>query len=68
MTRDKVEKYLSDHHYRYSASPGGTTYRIFLGEEKGDGWICDRWSIYGDIDFAANSLTNVRTQKIGHCL
>ena len=51
---------------------------VKIGDEPGDGWACDRWSVYIEMKFSRtkgqpepspfDNLDDIAIQKIGHCL
>jgi hypothetical protein len=51
---------------------------VKLGEEPGDGFVCDRWTVYAEFEFTraqpavesspADALNSISWKRIGHCL
>jgi hypothetical protein len=72
MTRSEVEAYLALHATAYSTRDdlhGGQTLSVKIAEEPGDGFVCDRWFVYAEMNFnSAGTLLQAHMQKVGHCL
>jgi hypothetical protein len=79
MTRSQVKAYLGSRTISYL--PEGTNerqYDIPLGDEPGDGFVCDRWNVYVALNFNTSAnvdepserdmLQDIKIEKIGHCL
>ena len=73
-TRSEVKKYLEAKKMPYA---DGRDIMVKLGEEPGDGFACDRWSVYARFEFRnasatdpapQDALTAISLQRIGHCL
>jgi hypothetical protein len=77
MPRSGVERYLQSRRAPY-VTDGNGDIRHQIGEEPGDGFVCDRWNVYVDFHFSRaqgeldasefDHLTSIGIQKIGHCL
>ena len=75
-SRMDVDTYLASKNVKYSTLPGqgsdGPSYEVSLGEEPGDGFVCDRWSVSILFEFKmalpSDTLREIRIQEIGHCL
>ncbi len=77
MPRSGVKKYLDSRRVRY-VTDGNGDIRQQIGQEPGDGFTCDRWSVYIDFHFSRvqgefepsefDNLSSIAIQKIGHCL
>jgi hypothetical protein len=67
-----VDRYLKTNGLQYQAKKSdgsNNSYWISIGEEPGDGLVCNRWWVYIAVDFSAtDDLASVHLQKIGHCL
>jgi hypothetical protein len=77
MPRSGVKKYLDSRKVLYTTDGNGDI-RQQIGQEPGDGFTCDRWSVYVDLHFSRaegefepsefDHLSTVAIDKIGHCL
>lgn len=73
--RSEVEKYLTSQQIPFS---NDQVIVVNLGDEPGDGFVCDRWrvSVYFEFDHAqtqtgqapTSKLTAISLNRIGHCL
>jgi hypothetical protein len=76
MPRSEVTKYLESGkilHWQTQREIG-----VNLGDEPGDGMVCDHWTAYVSMEFAhpqdqaepspADILADISLRKIGHCL
>jgi len=72
MTKEQVEEYLGLRHAAFlkaDHSAEGFTYKVKIGEEKGDGIVCDGWYVYAAMDFdSTNKLSKIYPVRVGHCL
>jgi len=77
MPRSGVKKYLDSRSVSYATDGNGDlTHQI--GQEPGDGFICDRWNVSIDFHFSRaqgelgasefDHLSSIAINKIGHCL
>lgn len=77
MPRSGVKKYLDSRRVPY-VTDGNGDMRQQIGQEPGDGFTCDRWSVYIDFHFSRvqgelepsefDNLSSIAIRKIGHCL
>jgi type II secretory pathway component PulJ len=77
MPRSGVEKYLDSRSVFYTTDGNGDIQQK-IGQEPGDGFTCDRWSVYVDFHFSRaqsesevsefDHLSSIAISKIGHCL
>ena len=76
-SREDVDKYLISKHVKFSGVPGrgpadAASYEVYLDEEPGDGFACDRWYVYILLEFKMalpfDTLREIRIQEIGHCM
>jgi len=77
MPRSGVKKYLDSRRVSY-ATYGNGDLTHWIGQEPGDGFVCDRWNVYIDFHFSRvqgelepsefDNLSSIAIQKIGHCL
>lgn len=77
MPRSGVKKYLDSRRVPY-ATYGNGDITNKIGEEPGDGLVCNRWNVYVDFHFSRapgelepsefDNLSSIAIQKIGHCL
>ena len=77
MPRSGVKKYLDSRKVSYATYGNGDLTHL-IGQEPGDGFTCDRWSVYVDFHFSRvqgelelsefDNLSSVAITKIGHCL
>ena len=84
ISRADVDKYLASikatHLTGWDKEPAdGPSYLVLLGEEPGDGFVCDHWNIYVSLKFKSSSgsrerplpsdtLREIHIEQIGHCL
>jgi hypothetical protein len=72
MTKEQGEEYLALRQTAFvKADRGhdGFTFEVKIGEEKGDGIVCDRWYAYAAMDFdRTDRLSKVHLVRVGHCL
>ncbi len=77
MSRDDVDKYLIFKHVNFTGVPGrepsdAASYEVYLGEEPGESFVCDRWNVYILFEFKmalpSDTLREIRLQEIRHCL
>jgi hypothetical protein len=82
--RADVDRYLASRNQtpitvRGKQSRDVPSYQVLLGEEKGDGFACDRWNIYVVMEFKplggsreiplpSDSLQRIYIEQVGHCL
>lgn len=74
--RSGVRRYLDAQKMPYGEA--NWNFDVKIGDEPGDGWACDRWSVYVEIRFSHikgqaepspfDNLDDIAIQKIGHCL
>jgi hypothetical protein len=77
MPRSGVKRYLDSGRVSY-ATYGNGDLTHWIGQEPGDGFVCDRWNVYVDFHFSRvqgelepsefDNLSSIAIQKIGHCL
>jgi hypothetical protein len=77
MPRSGVKKFLDSSRVSY-ATDGNGGLAHWIGQEPGDGFVCDRWNVYVDFRFSRaqgepepsefDKLSSIAIQKIGHCL
>ena len=73
--RADVKKYLESQKWGYL---DGRDIMVKLGEEPGDGFACDRWTVYAEFEFThaqpgvesspPDALSSISWKRIGHCL
>ena len=87
MTRSQIKKYLESRHVQYGpilwrGSGNAWSYEFKIGEDPGDGWVCDHWTVYIGLDFDSpvvetpetsdglptDKLTKVELHKLGTCV
>lgn len=87
ITRPQVKAYLDRHGVMYTGMywgqrPDAPAFAVKIGEDPGDGWVCDRWAVYVGLDFNASGvekfddfdglptdkLYEVKLHRIGHCM
>lgn len=79
ITRTEVKSYFESQKLSYV--PSGIdehSYWLLIGEEPGSGFVCDRWNVYIVFSFNtsahaiapsnADRLSEIKIQKVGHCL
>jgi hypothetical protein len=76
MPRSGVKKYLDSKRALYVTDGNGDITQQ-IGQEPGDGLVCDRWSVYVDFHFNRaqgelepsefDHLSSIAISKIGHC-
>jgi hypothetical protein len=77
MPRSGVKKYFDSRRVPY-VTDGNGDIRQQIAQEPGDGFACDRWSVYVDFHFSRvqgelepsefDNLSSIAINKIGHCL
>jgi hypothetical protein len=77
IPRSGVKKYLDSRRVLY-VTDGNGDIRQKIGEEPGDGFVCNRWNVYVNFHFSSvqselepsefDNLSSIAIQKIGHCL
>ena len=70
MPKSEVEAYLASHSTKYlnENQPHGNLL-VKIAEEPGDGFVCDRWFVYAQMEFDSEGpLLRVCTKKVGLCL
>ena len=77
IPRSGVKKYLDSRRVPF-ATYGNGDITNKIGEEPGDGFVCNRWNVYVDFHFSRvqgeseasefDNLSSIAIQKIGHCL
>jgi hypothetical protein len=77
IPRSGVKKYLDSRRVLYETDGNGDV-RQKIGEEPGDGFVCNRWNVYINFHFSRvqgelepsefDNLSSIAMQKIGHCL
>jgi hypothetical protein len=72
LTKSEVEAYLASRAAAYSNGydlHGNQELSVKIAEEPGDGFVCDRWFVYAEMNFnSVGMLLGTHMQKVGHCL
>jgi hypothetical protein len=72
MTKPEVEAYLAARAVIYSNGHdphGNPELWVKIAEEPGDGFVCDRWAVYAQMNFnSVGALLQTHMQKLGHCI
>ena len=77
LPRSGVKKYLDSRKVSYATYGNGDLTHL-IGQEPGDGFVCDRWNVYVNFHFSRaqgelepsefDNLSSIAITKIGHCL